>query len=148
MRAAVIGAGASGMTAALTAARLGHEVRLFEQQARSGASSWPRATAAVISRILRRGLGTITARPRTLCAPRWRASARRRPWTSSAASACSPGGVRRQGLPAVELRQQRRGRAASGAEAAGVALTAGDRVSELRRSGSGFALATESGERF
>ena len=36
MRAAVIGAGASGMTAALTAARLGHEVRLFERQARVG----------------------------------------------------------------------------------------------------------------
>ena len=36
MRAAVIGAGASGMTAALTAVRLGHEVTLYERQARVG----------------------------------------------------------------------------------------------------------------
>ena len=36
MRAAVIGAGASGMTAALTAARLGHEVTLYERQTRVG----------------------------------------------------------------------------------------------------------------
>ena len=36
MRAIVIGAGASGMTAALTAARLGHSVMLIERQARVG----------------------------------------------------------------------------------------------------------------
>lgn len=149
MRAAVIGAGASGMTAALTAARLGHEVRLFERQARVGrklmatgngrcnltnTQAGPRNYHGEAPNFVRpalesfgpaealdffRGLGLLT---------REEYGGRVYPLSNSANSVVD---VLRQAL-----------------EAAGVALTAGDRVSELRRSGSGYALATESGERF
>ena len=145
MRAAVIGAGAS----ALTAARLGHEVRLFERQARVGrklmatgngrcnltnTQAGPRNYHGEAPDFVRpalesfgpaealdffRGLGLLT---------REEYGGRVYPLSNSANSVVD---VLRQAL-----------------EAAGVALTAGDRVRELRRSGSGYALATESGERF
>ena len=41
----VIGGGASGMIAALTAAENGRSVVLLERQSRVGASCWPPATA-------------------------------------------------------------------------------------------------------
>ena len=41
-RVAVIGAGVGGLAAAVTAAERGHEVTLFESEARIGGRIWPR----------------------------------------------------------------------------------------------------------
>ena len=148
MRAAVIGAGASGMTAALTAARLGHEVRLFERQARVGrklmatgngrcnltnTQAGPRNYHGEAPDFVRpalerfgpaealdffRGLGLLT---------REEYGGRVYPLSNSANSVVD---VLRQAL-----------------DAAGVELIAGDRVRELRRAGSGYSVTTESGDK-
>lgn len=148
MRAAVIGAGASGMTAALTAARLGHEVTLYERQARvgrklmatgngrcnltntgAGPSNYhgeapdfvrPALEAFPSKAVLDffRGLGL-------LAREEW--GGRVYPLSNSANSVVD---VLRQAL-----------------DAAGVELIAGDRVRELRRAGSGYSVTTESGDK-
>lgn len=148
MRAAVIGAGASGMTAALTAARLGHEVRLFERQARVGRKLM--ATGNGRCNLTNTGAGPANyhgtapnfVRPalerfgpaetleffrRIGLLTREEYGGRVYPLSNSANSVVD---VLRQAL-----------------DAAGVELIAGDRVRELKRSGSGYAIYTESGEK-
>ncbi|MGI6026828.1 MAG: NAD(P)/FAD-dependent oxidoreductase [Candidatus Scatomorpha sp.] len=148
MRAAVIGAGASGMAAALTAARLGHEVTLYERQARvgrklmatgngrcnltntgAGPSNYHGEAPDFVCPALEafpseaaldffRGLGL-------LAREEW--GGRVYPLSNSANSVVD---VLRQGL-----------------DAAGVELIAGDRVRELKRGGSGYSVTTESGDK-
>lgn len=136
------------MTAAITAARLGHGVTLYERQARAGrklmatgngrcnltntgaapANYHGEAPAFVRPALERfspaealdffRGLGLLV---------REEHGGRVYPLSNSANSVVD---VLRQGL-----------------EAAGVRLAAGDRVRELRRAGAGFSVLTESGEK-
>ncbi len=149
MKAAVIGAGASGMTAALRAASLGHEVTLFERQARvgrklmatgngrcnitntgAGPQNYHGEAPDFVLPALRafgpqaaldffRGLGLLT---------REEYGGRVYPLSNSANSVVD---VLRQAL-----------------EAAGADLVCGDRVRELRRQGRGFRLVTESGGKY
>ena len=146
MRVLIIGAGASGMMAALTAARSGHEALLFERQSRVGrklaATGNGRCnitnTGAAVSRYhgedpdfargalealpvadtlgIFRGIGLLT---------REEYGGRVYPLSNSANSVTD---TLRFAL-----------------EAEGVRLVSGDRVRALRREGSGFALSTESG---
>ena len=148
MRAAVIGAGASGMTAALTAARLGHEVTLYERQARVGRKLM--ATGNGRCNLTNTGAGPSNyhgeapdfVRPALEAFPSEAAldffrglgllareewGGRVYPLSNSANSVVD---VLRQGL-----------------DAAGVELVAGDRVRELRRVGSGYSVTTESGDK-
>lgn len=136
------------MTAAITAARLGHEVTLYERQARAGRklmatgngrcnltntgaapSNYHGEAPAFVRPALEgfgpaealdffRGLGLLV---------REEHGGRVYPLSNSANSVVD---VLRQGL-----------------EATGVRLAAGDRVRELRRAGAGFAILTESGEK-
>ena len=148
MRAAVIGAGASGMTAALTAARLGHEVTLYERQARVGRKLM--ATGNGRCNLTNTGAGPSNyhgdtpdfVRPALQAFPSEAALAffrdlgllAREEWGGRvyplSNSANSVVDVLRQGL-----------------DAAGVELVAGDRVRELRRVGSGYSVTTESGDK-
>ena len=148
MRAAVIGAGASGMTAALTAARLGHEVTLYERQARVGRKLM--ATGNGRCNLTNTGAGPSNyhgeapdfVRPALEAFPSEAAldffrglgllareewGGRVYPLSNSANSVVD---VLRQAL-----------------DAAGVELIAGDRVRELRRGGSGYSVTTESGDK-
>lgn len=148
MRAAVIGAGASGMTAALTAARLGHEVTLYERQARVGRKLM--ATGNGRCNLTNTGAGPSNyhgeapdfVRPALEAFPSEAAldffrglgllareewGGRVYPLSNSANSVVD---VLRQAL-----------------DAAGVELIAGDRVRELRRAGSGYSVTTESGDK-
>ena len=148
MRAAVIGAGASGMTAALTAARLGHEVTLYERQARVGRKLM--ATGNGRCNLTNTGAGPSNyhgeapdfVRPALEAFPSEAAldffrglgllareewGGRVYPLSNSANSVVD---VLRQGL-----------------DAAGVELIAGDRVRELKRGGSGYSVTTESGDK-
>ena len=148
MRAAVIGAGASGMTAALTAVRLGHEVTLYERQARVGRKLM--ATGNGRCNLTNTGAGPSNyhgeapdfVRPALEAFPSEAAldffrglgllareewGGRVYPLSNSANSVVD---VLRQGL-----------------DAAGVELIAGDRVRELRRAGSGYSVTTESGDK-
>lgn len=148
MRAAVIGAGASGMTAALTAARLGHEVTLYERQARVGRKLM--ATGNGRCNLTNTGAGPSNyhgeapdfVRPALEAFPSEAAldffrglgllareewGGRVYPLSNSANSVVD---VLRQAL-----------------DAAGVELIAGDRVRELRRFGSGYSVTTESGDK-
>ena len=148
MRVLIIGAGASGMTAALTAARAGHGVTLFERQARVGrklsatgngrcnltntgadASYYhgedpdfvrPALEMFTVEDALAmfRGIGLIT---------REEYGGRVYPLSNSAASVTD---TLRFAL-----------------EAEGVRLVAGDRVRSLERRGGVFAVTTESGAR-
>ncbi len=148
MRALIIGAGASGMAAALTAARAGREVFLFERQSRVGrklaATGNGRCnitnTGAAVNRYhgedpefvrpalealpvadtlaLFRGIGLLT---------REEYGGRVYPLSNSANSVTD---ALRFAL-----------------EAEGVRLVSGDRVRALTRSGGGFAVTTESGAR-
>ena len=148
MRAAVIGAGASGMTAALTAARLGHEVTLYERQARVGRKLM--ATGNGRCNLTNTGAGPSNyhgetpdfVRPALQAFPSEAALAffrdlgllAREEWGGRvyplSNSANSVVDVLRQGL-----------------DAACVELVAGDRVRELRRVGSGYSVTTESGDK-
>ena len=148
MRAAVIGAGASGMTAALTAARLGHEVTLYERQTRVGRKLM--ATGNGRCNLTNTGAGPSNyhgeapdfVRPALEAFPSEAAldffrglgllareewGGRVYPLSNSANSVVD---VLRQAL-----------------DAAGVELIAGDRVRELRRAGSGYSVTTESGDK-
>lgn len=148
MRAAVIGAGASGMTAALTAVRLGHEVTLYERQARVGRKLM--ATGNGRCNLTNTGAGPSNyhgeapdfVRPALEAFPSEAAldffrglgllareewGGRVYPLSNSANSVVD---VLRQAL-----------------DAAGVELIAGDRVRELRRFGSGYSVTTESGDK-
>ena len=148
MRAAVIGAGASGMTAALTAARLGHEVTLYERQARVGRKLM--ATGNGRCNLTNTGAGPSNyhgeapdfVRPALEAFPSEAAldffrglgllareewGGRVYPLSNSANSVVD---VLRQAL-----------------DAAGVELIAGDRVRELRLAGSGYSVTTESGDK-
>ena len=148
MRAAVIGAGASGMTAALTAARLGHEVTLYERQTRVGRKLM--ATGNGRCNLTNTGAGPSNyhgeapdfVRPALEAFPSEAAldffrglgllareewGGRVYPLSNSANSVVD---VLRQAL-----------------DAAGVELIAGDRVRELRRAGSGYSETTESGDK-
>lgn len=148
MRAAVIGAGASGMTAALTAVRLGHEVTLYERQARVGRKLM--ATGNGRCNLTNTGAGPSNyhgeapdfVRPALEAFPSEAAldffrglgllareewGGRVYPLSNSANSVVN---VLRQAL-----------------DAAGVELIAGDRVRELRRAGSGYSVTTESGDK-
>lgn len=148
MRAAVIGAGASGMTAALTAVRLGHEVTLYERQARVGRKLM--ATGNGRCNLTNTGAGPSNyhgeapdfVRPALEAFPSEAAldffrglgllareewGGRVYPLSNSANSVVD---VLRQAL-----------------DAAGVELIAGDRVRELRRAGSGYSVTTESGDK-
>lgn len=148
MRAAVIGAGASGMTAALTAARLGHEVTLYERQARVGRKLM--ATGNGRCNLTNTGAGPSNyhgeapdfVRPALEAFPSEAAldffrglgllareewGGRVYPLSNSANSVVD---VLRQGL-----------------DAAGVELIAGDRVRELRRVGPGYSVTTEGGDK-
>lgn len=148
MRAAVIGAGASGMTAALTAARLGHEVTLYERQARVGRKLM--ATGNGRCNLTNTGAGPSNyhgeapdfVRPALEAFPSEAAldffrglgllareewGGRVYPLSNSANSVVD---VLRQAL-----------------DAAGVELIAGDRVRELRRAGPGYSVTTESGDK-
>lgn len=148
MRAAVIGAGASGMTAALTAARLGHKVTLYERQARVGRKLM--ATGNGRCNLTNTGAGPSNyhgeapdfVRPALEAFPSEAAldffrglgllareewGGRVYPLSNSANSVVD---VLRQAL-----------------DAAGVELIAGDRVRELRRAGSGYSVTTESGDK-
>ena len=148
MRAIIIGAGASGMAAALTAARRGHTVTLLERQARAGrklmatgngrcnltntnaspehyhgtdVSFMRRAMEALPPQeALKffRGIGLLTVEE---------SGGRVYPLSNSANSVVD---VLRFAL-----------------EAAGVQLIAGDRAREIYRDGDGFTVATESGAR-
>ena len=149
MRAAVIGAGASGMTAALTAARLGHEVTLYERQARVGRKLM--ATGNGRCNLTNTGAGPSNyhgeapdfVRPALEAFPSEAAldffrglgllareewGGRVYPLSNSANSVVD---VLRQAL-----------------DAAGVELIAGDRVRELRRVGPGYSVTTESGDKW
>ena len=148
MRAAVIGAGASGMTAALTAVRLGHEVTLYERQARVGRKLM--ATGNGRCNLTNTGAGPSNyhgeapdfVRPALEAFPSEAAldffrglgllareewGGRVYPLSNSANSVVD---VLRQAL-----------------DAAGVELIAGDRVRELRLAGSGYSVTTESGDK-
>lgn len=148
MRAAVIGAGASGMTAALTAARLGHEVTLYERQARVGRKLM--ATGNGRCNLTNTGAGpsnyhgeapdfvrpSLEAFPSEAALDFFRGlgllvreewGGRVYPLSNSANSVVD---VLRQAL-----------------DAAGVELIAGDRVRELKRGGSGYSVTTESGDK-
>lgn len=148
MRAAVIGAGASGMTAALTAVRLGHEVTLYERQARVGRKLM--ATGNGRCNLTNTGAGPSNyhgeapdfVRPALEAFPSEAAldffrglgllareewGGRVYPLSNSANSVVD---VLRQAL-----------------DAAGVELIAGDRVRELRRAGPGYSVTTESGDK-
>ena len=148
MRAAVIGAGASGMTAALTASGLGHEVTVFERQARvgrklmatgngrcnltntgAGADNYHGEAPDFVLPALRRfGVrDTLDFFGRLGLLTREEYGGRVYPLSNSANSVVD---VLRQAM-----------------DAAGIKLVCGDRVRELSRHGSGFMLATESGEK-
>lgn len=146
MRVLIIGAGASGMMAALTAARAGHEVTLFERQARVGRKlaatgngrcnitntaasaahyhgEEPEFVTSALEQMpvadtlaLFRGIGLLT---------REEYGGRVYPLSNSANSVTD---TLRFAL-----------------EAEGVQLVSGDRVRALTRTGGGFAAATESG---
>ncbi|MFR3289253.1 MAG: NAD(P)/FAD-dependent oxidoreductase [Lachnospiraceae bacterium] len=148
MRAAVIGAGASGMTAAITAARLGHGVTLYERQARAG------------RKLMATGNGRCNL-TNTGAAPanyHGEAPAFVRPALEGFGPAEALDFFRGLGLL---VREEHGGRVyplsnsansvvdvlRQGLEAAGVRLAAGDRVRELRRAGAGFSVLTESGEK-
>lgn len=148
MNVLIIGGGASGMAAALTAARQGHQVVLAERQARvgrkllstgngrcnltntgAGPSNYHGEAPDFVRPALEafpseaaldffRGLGL-------LAREEW--GGRVYPLSNSANSVVD---VLRQAL-----------------DAAGVELIAGDRVRELRRAGSGYSVTTESGDK-
>ncbi len=136
------------MTAALTAARLGHEVTLYERQARVGRKLM--ATGNGRCNLTNTGAGPSNyhgetpdfVRPALQAFPSEAALAffrdlgllAREEWGGRvyplSNSANSVVDVLRQGL-----------------DAAGVELVAGDRVRELRRVGSGYSVTTESGDK-
>ena len=83
MNVIVIGGGASGLMAALTAARNGHAVTLLERQSRVGrASCSPPATAAATLQISTLPRYITTGFPRTSSAPRWTPLIREPRWRS------------------------------------------------------------------
>ena len=136
------------MTAALTAARLGHEVKLYERQARVGRKLM--ATGNGRCNLTNTGAGPSNyhgetpdfVRPALQAFPSEAALAffrdlgllAREEWGGRvyplSNSANSVVDVLRQAL-----------------DAAGVELIAGDRVRELRRAGSGYSVTTESGDK-
>ena len=136
------------MTAAITAARLGHEVTLYERQARAG------------RKLMATGNGRCNL-TNTGAAPanyHGEAPAFVRPALEGFGPAEALDFFRGLGLL---VREEHGGRVyplsnsansvvdvlRQGLEAAGVRLAAGDRVRELRRAGAGFAILTESGEK-
>lgn len=149
MRAAVIGAGASGMLAALTASELGHEVTVFERQARAGRKLMATGNGRCNLTNTLAGLRNYHGEAPDFVLPALRAFGPREavdyfrslglltreeyggrvyPLSNSANSVVD---VLRQTM-----------------DARGVRLVCGDRVRELSRRSSAYTIVTESGEKY